>query len=93
LPSQNNILGTKNLLKALACWDERGEICSCAIGYTMPLFPVLFARTTWSFYTVWRVMATKGNGPETINDLLWLPTEREMFGTIDDFVTNQSATD
>jgi hypothetical protein len=29
-----------------------------------------------------RVMSTKGNGPKTINDLLWLPTEYEMFGEL-----------
>jgi hypothetical protein len=29
-----------------------------------------------------RVMETKGNGLETINDLLWLPTEREIYGEI-----------
>jgi hypothetical protein len=28
-----------------------------------------------------RVMSTKG-GAETINDLLWLPTEREIYGTV-----------
>jgi hypothetical protein len=27
-----------------------------------------------------RVLSTKGKGLEPINDLLWLPTEREMFG-------------
>jgi hypothetical protein len=39
-----------------------------------------------------RVMATKNEGSptETINDLLWLPTEREMFGVVNigNMITN-----